>query len=793
MESFEKAETKLQKQLMQLCDCYGREIYPKQAAFIFNELGLLYKTKSPDKISLIQTAALLNAAIVRQPDNQKFQDDLDQLCKHVLECAFAKKTGANLIEIAQTAAAQITKMRNSVSVHLKKIQIPETTSMDQGHQKLKEIHYVDQVKLLQTNVAYNYELIMASISKQCIEVMGEPPCNYALVGMGSLARNEVSHYSDFEHVLTLNNFPNELNQQEIDSIKEYFRWYSVIFHISVINLRETDLYSVCIPCLNNHSKPGGNWFYDQFTPQGISFDGMMPHACHFPLGKTQATEKQPWTTELIKPVNEMVEFLKVKDIKKGYKLGDLLTKTCFVEGNESVYQQFSGKVKLFLEENEFEQHSTVKAQLAEDWDKFSLAYHLIPFSYNLNVNIKQIVYRSITLFVSALGRLNGLNQNSCFEIINELLKEKKISEFTAHKFLVAVAVACHIRLFQYNLKKRQDDDIYKEAEQPSKEKLKEMTNVVSQDNLVKCLLTVHLLQRMLKDNLNLNTFDFCWRENNSYFKMAFLNRLGLYHEAISEGESTTFDKDDWLKVYHFGHAYIKLGQFDKCLAMHEKLKPIVTMNDPAVVYNEMLCHSLTHFSNQHMDNKIDALLKSNLSKDVESSFLKLKSLNKLKLSQFRKSLNAARKWLKNYNTLSTKNVQIKIHYRQDLPAIMHYVIHALLGLHHDEQALHWALEGRNFLDLIQASIKLYGMFIDVISFYQHKPTALACDFNDRPTPVQTKCFTSTTGIPAIGLLDGSYLQRLNIQYKYLPFGKFYTTSSRKNAVGRRRPTTSTSI
>jgi len=52
--SFEKTETELQKQLLEMCDSKSREINPQESAFVFDQLGLLYKSKSPDKISLIQ-------------------------------------------------------------------------------------------------------------------------------------------------------------------------------------------------------------------------------------------------------------------------------------------------------------------------------------------------------------------------------------------------------------------------------------------------------------------------------------------------------------------------------------------------------------------------------------------------------------------------------------------------------------------------------------------------------------------------------------------------------------------
>jgi len=76
---------------------------------------------------------------------------------------------------------------------------------------------------------------------------------------------------------------------------------------------------------------------------------MMPHACKFPLGRTQPTASKPFTTELIKPVSEMTKFLqRGEDVKNGYHLADILTRTCFVSGYESVYKEFERVSKSVL-------------------------------------------------------------------------------------------------------------------------------------------------------------------------------------------------------------------------------------------------------------------------------------------------------------------------------------------------------------------------------------------------------------------------------------------------------------
>jgi len=77
--------------------------------------------------------------------------------------------------------------------------------------------------------------------------------------------------------------------------------------------------------------------FDSIAKRGISFDGMMPHASKFPLGR-EKTEKKPWNAELIKTVSEMLKYLKSEvNIKNGYHLSDILTISCFVYGDRTLF------------------------------------------------------------------------------------------------------------------------------------------------------------------------------------------------------------------------------------------------------------------------------------------------------------------------------------------------------------------------------------------------------------------------------------------------------------------------
>ena len=232
--------------------------------------------------------------------------------------------------------------------------------------------------------------------------------------------------------------------------------------------------------------------------QGISFDSLKPLASKVPLGRTQKTPNKPWTTELIKSVDEMVKYLDAdEDLKNGYKLADILTRTCYVDGNETIYDEFCQKVKSTLKQNQ-SYFSNMKKELDEDLANFDLVQNFSMFMVTTNINIKRIIYRSITLFISALGRMHDVDEDSCFDINDEFQRRQEVDEVSVHRLSHAVAVACHIRLFQCTSKQRQDDMIHKEYELlGAKTKLEKLMKAMDKYSLVKCLATGCVIQTVI--------------------------------------------------------------------------------------------------------------------------------------------------------------------------------------------------------------------------------------------------------------------------------------------------------
>ena len=161
-----------------------------------------------------------------------------------------------------------------------------------------------------------YTRLVSMLVKECESRLGKPPCDYAIIALGSVARMEATPFSDLEFAILYSDRPN------VGDAVKYFQILTHFLHLKVINFGETILPSLGIEQLNHleSSDPSDNWFYDSETPRGISFDGAMPWASKTPLGR-MATKDKP-ALELIKTPEEMA---KIQDeefaVNEGYHLG----------------------------------------------------------------------------------------------------------------------------------------------------------------------------------------------------------------------------------------------------------------------------------------------------------------------------------------------------------------------------------------------------------------------------------------------------------------------------------------
>ena len=517
-------EQYLSKKLKEVCCQDGTEQDTTQSAIIFHKLGLVYKERSFVNVSdqkrcLIKSAVLFNAALVRKPRNvQMVQDDLNELCSHVWCLAGVNQENARLsvnAEFLSSLSREIASLRNQVKteVYDARMKIHKGSAENARKHNLTE-----QIEKLQEDIYNKYCKLMENVTKYCISLRPSLPCKFALIGMGSLAKKEITPYSDFEHALVLQEgVQNDDNYQEI---LEYFRWFSVIFQISVINLGETIIPSICLPFINNPFKKSFNWFFDANTRRGISFDGMMPHACKFPLGREE-TNMKFGKTELIKPITEMLKYLcTYGELKKNDQLADMLKTTCFVAGDEAIYKDFHQNAKHCKMDK-----AACQRLLSKDIKTFNPFKTIPNMLHTPKWNLKRVVYRSFGLFVEVLGKLYGVKANSGFEIIRNLIAKDILDQQFGEDLLFAATAAYYLRLISYVNENSQYDYL------PCPEKPEEYAEIFDEwigiKSAVRFFKVVLKLQQLASSKIGLT----CDEELNDYTDIHYyLHSCWLLHQ-----------------------------------------------------------------------------------------------------------------------------------------------------------------------------------------------------------------------------------------------------------------------
>ena len=445
-------EKELAKELKSLCIQHGtkwKETNPQKSAKIFHELGSLCQDKYLDKtlnslerkFAFIQSATLLNGAFARDP-LEEIRKDLKTLCSELLKAAGASNQEFHILEYSDLLKNEIEEWRMNLKEDAKKITfVPE--GKDENTSANLQKNKVEDIETLQTQITERYKSLMVKVSETCISILGEAPCQYALVGMGLMARKEVTPYSDFENMILLQQGVELRDKDEYSKIKEYFRWYTAIFQVILINLGETDLPSVAIPSINDCTGADEDWFFDAFSKRGISYSGIMPCALKY----IQPHCCKVSEAELIKPVNEMVRYLgQEENLKNGYHLADILTSTCLVAGDECLYKSFEVCVRNETADAPRKPKLKVIDAMKTEMKTYRKLLKALTSLNSDSDAIKQFVFRSITILTTRLAKMQNMNKGTCFEMVRRMRDHNLVIPKFACKLQYALAVAFEIRM-----------------------------------------------------------------------------------------------------------------------------------------------------------------------------------------------------------------------------------------------------------------------------------------------------------------------------------------------------------
>jgi tetratricopeptide (TPR) repeat protein len=400
---------------------------PIQTRLCIEKLGDIYLIKRTQQ-TLLQAAGLYNYALhnAALDEQESIKEKLSKVEILLNKACKGKTLESSLLEEQfENNRKELKKFRDEIE---EKIQ---AFGLDPSPEKVQEIYH---------EIALWIKTFFKSLVDQAQEVLEAAPCKYAMIGFGSLAREEMTPYSDLEFGI--------LMQEDTFGNRDYFRRLTTLLHLRVINLGETILPALDIPCIKEAN------FFDSVTPRGFAFDGegVQGKGCKTPFGNRQ-------TFELIQTPEKMAQYI-AKDEeglwwheKERHLPMELLTFTQLI-GNDQLAKQYRQNIQEKLSEP-YQEDLTLCQYLAkhhlvqEDMIAFNPGMRDLS-RLGMLFKVKNDFYRFPHLALDRLALLKEIKASDTFTRIDQLNKQKTIRDSAAEKLKEWMSIVLFMRLKTYS-------------------------------------------------------------------------------------------------------------------------------------------------------------------------------------------------------------------------------------------------------------------------------------------------------------------------------------------------------
>ncbi len=315
--------------------------------------------------------------------------------------------------------------------------------------------YIEKSKALFAEIAQRVGAFLARLYQESEQELGPAPCKYTVMGLGSMALQQMTPYSDLEFAILMEE--NE-NQEVLEEHRAYFRELSHLVHLRVINLGETVLSS------------------DQSTAQHnlrISLHHLGKRGISFDLGGKTPLGRSDKKYELIQPVAGMMHYLRNEGHKMEHidqLLPFILECTCYVHGDPGLHAAYVAQKSAFFARTQTEQgvpvyqaralQKLLEGVVEMDYSKpgpglakFSQGGDLADFEPKFAsedagrlYDVKQEIYRLPDRLLYRLAMYYGLLPESGWDAVGQLSRRGIIRREAAQHLGYAVSFATMLRL-----------------------------------------------------------------------------------------------------------------------------------------------------------------------------------------------------------------------------------------------------------------------------------------------------------------------------------------------------------
>lgn len=451
-----------------------------------------------------------------------------------------------------------------------------------------ELDIASENDKLQKSITKSMKSLIAKMIAECQDtsLLGPAPCKFAIVGLGSMARGEITPYSDFEFVIliedqveivkerhkddgveeTKGSTREDLSRQRQEDIeqalqrqekaKEYFRGLTYYLQIKILNLGETILPVTDLKLFKS--------FRDEITPRGFAIDNIDKkdgNGFKWPIGRKDVVNKSGRRLkdfELIGTPDEVARYqvaLVGDNDPEKYEptlhLAEVLSNVVYVpvsderssQGLVDRYEAVVNKHHKELLDLKRTRHQVMGLHaLKSCLDEFP------PIRYGASrviFDTKNEIDRFPNMALDAIAMWYGLKQGANWERIEELTasidRAVILSVEAANNLKIALSIAMEMRLRTYlkNKRMREYASVHSSFDKTSYEQVFGAFSI-TEETLFRYYETVMPLFERIKD---------------------FIDNEGINRELLSY-EDNLYDDSSEIK----GLIYYKLMQIDKAYA-----------------------------------------------------------------------------------------------------------------------------------------------------------------------------------------------------------------------------------
>ena len=305
--------------------------------------------------------------------------------------------------------------------------------------EMHEAKKLETICQIQKNVYEGCINIVKKIANVCENLLGEPPCKYAIIGLKSLAKKEFTPYSilDFNIVLT-DDDTTDMNTYLC--VESYFSLYLVVFYTILINAHE-----IILPNIDFFSKNPMwiNWFLNTYVKHDIALNGLVLAEWIFFEEQSATSTANDWRKMIQSAVSMVDQMFSNSDI--GMFTTDNCTATCYVYGDKVLHDKCRNEIEqkfISIRKNPF--------VLIDNPVENNLVDFFVDLMRNLICSTdptytEPTYYNSINQLLNLYGQINQICATSSFDIVSSLADEKCISQNAKHKLMYAVALHLEIK------------------------------------------------------------------------------------------------------------------------------------------------------------------------------------------------------------------------------------------------------------------------------------------------------------------------------------------------------------